>query len=42
MFERWRRIFQQAMLKIELIVIAMLYGLSWIMAGFAVYNVYGS
>lgn len=42
MFELWRRILQQVMLKIELIAIAVIYGLSWIMAGLAIYNVYGS
>jgi hypothetical protein len=40
MFELWRRILQQVMLKIELVVIAAIYGLSWIIAGLAIYNVY--
>ena len=42
MFELWRRILRQIIMKIELVAIAVIYSLSWIMAGLAIYNVYGS
>jgi hypothetical protein len=42
MFELLRRSLRRALLKIELVVIAAIYALSWIVAGLAVYQFYRS